>query len=41
MKIKFKYEKGWVEILPSIGYGWHGQNALYIGWLFWNAIIDF
>jgi len=38
--ITFNQELIYIDITPSIAYGWNGAKSIYIGWLFWNIIID-
>lgn len=39
MKIEFTKEEHYIELLPSITIGWK-PFRFYIGWLFWNIIIN-
>lgn len=39
MKIIAGREKKFVELLPTIAFGWYGDKTLYFAWLFWNVFI--
>jgi len=39
MEIRFKREKKWLEITPTLAISWHSGIDIYIGWLFFNIFI--
>lgn len=39
MKIEFKRERTWIELLPTLAISWYSGIDIYFGWLMWNLYI--